>query len=440
MLYFFGGLWQNGNCLPTAVTYPKGFLMIGDLDQLMDARQLDAILVQGKVSGNPPLIYMLGGVHLTHAIVIKQRGETPTLIVGPMDREAAATVGFNTVLNTRYRYSELLRRHDGDSLAAGVAYYDAIFEDLGVSGRVGCYGYLDQGYAYTLLSALNASLVDVELMGEFKGDLFHTARATKDAAEVARIREVGRRTAAIVRDTVAFLQSREVDDGRALRKPDGSVLKVGDMHGEITHLIAEYGLEDPEGFIFATGRSAGIPHSRGDLEAPMRLGEPIVFDIFPREIGGGYFFDLTRTFCLGYAPSAMLELYKDVLDCLSTLKSAIEVGEETRSYQQMACSFFAARGHPTVADDPSVQEGYVHGVAHGVGLDIHELPGFQDDPSNTMTLTPGHLFAIEPGLYYPDQGLGCRVEDVLWIDADGNTHNLTDFPYDLVVPMKKRTV
>ena len=439
MLYFFHWLWQNGGYLPAAIAYPKGFLMIRDLDRLMNARELDAILVQGKVIGNPPLIYMLRGVRMTHAMVIKKQGRAPTLIVGPMDRETAAGVGFDVILNTRYRYGELLLRYDGDALAAAVAYYGAIFDDLDVSGRVGCYGYLDQGYAYTLLSALNRSLDDVELVGEFKGDLFHTARATKDAEEVARIRDVGRRTTMIVRETLAFLQSHDVED-ELLRKPDGGTLTVRDAHREITHLIAKHGLEDPEGFIFSTGRSAGIPHSRGELEAPLRFGEPIVFDIFPREVGGGYFFDLTRTFCLGYAPPAVSALHQDVVDCLSALKSAIQVDEETRSYQQLACSFFAERGHPTVADNPAAEEGYVHGIAHGVGLDIHELPGFQDDPSNVMRLSPGHLFAIEPGLYYPDRGLGCRVEDVLWIDEDGSVQNLTDFPYDLVVPMTKRAV
>jgi Xaa-Pro aminopeptidase len=440
MLYFFSWLWQNGLYRSAPVRYLKGSLMIRDLDSLMDARNLDAILVQGKVLGNPPLLYLLGGVHLTYAVVVKKRGHVPTLIVGPMDRETAAMVGFDVVLNTRYKYGALLHQYDGDALAAAVGYYGAIFEDLGVSGRVGCYGYVDQGYAYALLPALDASLSEVELVGEFKGDLFHTARATKDAEEVARIRDVGRRTASIVRETVAYLQSHRVDDSGVLRKSDGELLTVGDAHNKITRLIVGQGLEDPEGFIFSTGRNAGIPHSRGDLGTPLRLGEPIVFDIFPREMGGGYFFDLTRTFCLGYASSAMLDLYQDVLDCLDDLKSAVRIGEKTRAYQQRACDFFAERGHPTVADDPGVQSGYVHGIAHGVGLDIHELPGFQDNPSNEATLAPGHLFAMEPGLYYPDKGLGCRIEDVLWIDEDGHMHNLTAFPYDLVVPMRKRAV
>ncbi len=409
--------------------------MKGDLDELMTARDLDAILVRGKVLGNPPLVYVLDGIHVTQAVFIKKRGETPTLIVGPMDRATAAAAGYPVVLTTRYEYSKLLREHGGDQLAASVAYYLRIFEDLGINGRLGCYGYLDQGYAYAFLAALNAAAANVEIVGEVEDDLIRTARATKDVQEVARIREVGRRTVVVVQETLAFLQSHAVGADEILQKADGNELTVGDVHRQIARLVALQGLEDPEGFIFSTGKDAGIPHSRGTPEAPIRLAEPIVFDIFPREIGGGYFYDLTRTFCLGYAPEPVQRLHSDVVACLNMLKAEVQAGQEARRYQQLTCEFFSQRGHPTIGDDPATQHGYVHSIGHGVGLDIHEAPRFQDDPSNGTRLTEGHLFATEPGLYYPEEGMGCRVEDVLWISEDGTVHDLTDMSYELVVPV-----
>jgi Xaa-Pro aminopeptidase len=48
----------------------------------------------------------------------------------------------------------------------------------------------------------------------------------------------------------------------------------------------------------------------------------------------------------------------------------------------------------------------------------------------------GNVFTIEPGLYYPDQGMGARIEDTVMIDADGSLVHLTEFPYDLVLPLK----
>jgi Xaa-Pro aminopeptidase len=223
-----------------------------------------------------------------------------------------------------------------------------------------------------------------------------------------------------------------VKDG-ALVQGDGIPLTIGRVHEEISRLIAEQRLEDPEEFVFSIGRDAGIPHNKGRAEDVIALGKTIVFDIFPCETGGGYFFDLTRTFCLGYAPPEVEKAYQDVAECVETLVEAYEVGVAARHYQQTTCEFFEDRGHPTVASDTQTEVGYVHSVGHGLGLAVHEEPFFADVPTNTDVLKPGHIFTCEPGLYYPDRGFGIRIEDVMWIDPEGTVHNLTDFPKDLVI-------
>ena len=409
--------------------------MKNQLDQLMDERGLDAIYVSGRVQHNPALTYLVNGAGLTHAQVVKKRGECGVLIVGAMEREEARAAGLTVVISHRYDYPQLLKEHGGDRLQATAAYIGRIFTDQQISGRVGCYGLRDQGTAYTLLQTVDAILPDVEIVGEMPPTLITEARATKSADEVQRIRDVGRRTAQVVAETVAFLQRHAVDADERLRRDDGDPLTVGDVHAQIRRFIALQDLEDPEGFIFATGRDAGIPHSKGTSSHPLRLGESIVFDIFPCEQGGGYFFDLTRTFCLGYAPSAVQRLYTDTRTCLQAVSAALAVGEETYHYQQMACRCFKEHGHPTVADDPTTSSGYVHGLGHGVGLEVQEAPAFRFAPNRSSRLAPGHVFTIEPGLYYPDEGMGCRLEDVFWIDEGGEPQLLTDVPYDLVVPM-----
>lgn len=409
--------------------------MKNDLDTLMRSRDLDAIMVSGKVLGNPPLVYLLNEARLTQAIILKKPGEMASLIVSPMEREEAAFSGHRVILNSRYNYRECLNLAQGDLVSALIRFYRRVFDDLDIHGRVGVYGHLDQGYAYTFLKALDTALTDVEIVGEMGTDLITQARATKDPTEAERIRQVGKRTVAIVDQTLAHLRSHAVDEKEILHKPDGTTLTVGDMHLHIMQLIAMQGLEDPEGFIFATGSDAGIPHSRGSASAPIRLGQTIVFDIFPREIGGGYFFDMTRTFCLGYAPPEAAKLHRDVLDCLHHIQSIIRYGHPAAEYQRAACAFFAQRGHATIEQNPATLDGYVHGLGHGVGLAIHESPGFEDTLTNHLQLAPGHIFTLEPGLYYPDLGMGCRIEDVLWVGEDGYMHNLTNYPYELVVPI-----
>ncbi len=402
----------------------------------MQARDLDAILVSGKVLGNPPLVYVLQGARLTQALFIKKRGETPQLIVNPMEREEALHAGYPVRLSSDFGYAGLLREHHGDALATAVAYQQRIFSDLGITGRVGFYGHHDQGAGYRFLSALAAATPNLEVVGEYDNDLILEARGTKDAAEVSRIQDVGARTIEVVRQTVLFLQRHRAGADEVLRKSGtDEPLLVADVHAHICRLLSAHGLEDPEGFIFATGRDAAIPHSKGTPNVPLRLGESIVFDIFPREIGG-YFFDFTRTFSLGYAPEPLQALHRDVLDSLEHVKAALRPGVGASTYQRMACAFFQSRGYPTIAQDSTTLCGYVHGLGHGVGLDVHEAPSFYDSPANTTVLQPGHVFTLEPGLYYPEQGMGCRLEDVMWIDDTGAVQTLTHFPYDLVVPLE----
>ncbi|MCB0142515.1 MAG: M24 family metallopeptidase, partial [Caldilineaceae bacterium] len=51
-------------------------------------------------------------------------------------------------------------------------------------------------------------------------------------------------------------------------------------------------------------------------------------------------------------------------------------------------------------------------------------------------LAPGHVITVEPGVYYPDRSFGVRIEDAVAINEAGELIWLTDYPYDLVIPMK----
>jgi Xaa-Pro aminopeptidase len=405
-----------------------------DLDYLMEARGLDAALVAGATHGNPAMYYMANGAEISHGYVLKKRGEEPVLLCSSIEREGAVASGLTVVNMGKYDYVTILRE-TGDQLAATVELYRRVLADLNISGKVGFYGMEDRGRAWVLLKTLDAQLADVEVYGDFDVTPIDEARATKDEAEAERIREIGQRTCAIVDRTVEFLKSHQVKD-KALVQADSTPLTVGRVHEEINRFIAEERLEDPQHFIFAIGRDAGIPHSKGTPEDIVALGKPIVFDIFPCEAGGGYFFDMTRTFCLGYASPEIEKAYQDVYDCIEKLIGAFEAGIEARFYQQMTCEFFESRGHPTVATDTKTEEGYVHSIGHGLGLAVHEEPRFSDVPSNTDVLRPGHVFTVEPGLYYPERGYGIRIEDVIWIDPDGTIHNLTDFSKELVIEVE----
>ena len=66
---------------------------------------------------------------------------------------------------------------------------------------------------------------------------------------------------------------------------------------------------------------------------------------------------------------------------------------------------------------------------------LQDLTGYA--AGNTTLLQPGHVVSVEPGLYYPDRGFGVRIEDSVAFNEAGVLVNLSDYPYDLIVPMKK---
>ena len=192
-------------------------------------------------------------------------------------------------------------------------------------------------------------------------------------------------------------------------------------------------MENPEGTIFAIGRDAGVPHSSGTPTDILELGKTIIFDIFPSEAGGGYFYDFTRTWCLGYAPDPVIQLYEDVSSVYQKIMSELEVNSLCYRYQDRTCELFSEMGHKTIKDNPQTQEGYVHSLGHGVGLNIHEYPrmssNFKED-----RLAPGSVVTVEPGLYYPEKGMGVRLEDTVWIRPDGEAEILAEYPHDLIIP------
>jgi Xaa-Pro aminopeptidase len=211
---------------------------------------------------------------------------------------------------------------------------------------------------------------------------------------------------------------------------------IKDVKRRINLWLAEQEAENPEGTIFAIGRDAGIPHSVGNPDDALRLGQTIVYDIFPCEAGGGYFYDFTRTWCLGYAPEPVLKLYEDVKNCYDTIYASLKVNAPFHHYQKQTCEFFESRGHKTILNDPTVESGYNHSLGHGLGLQVHEKPwASMINPSSSDILAPGSVFTLEPGLYYPEKGMGVRLEDTLTAHADGRFEILADYSKDLILPI-----
>lgn len=413
--------------------------MKSDLDALMKARNLDAIIILGDAEHNPPMYYFVGGGHVSGAVLLKKTSEAPVLFYYDMERDEAAKSGLKTRPLSEFGWQELMKQTNNDTLMAGALRMQKILEEYSLTkGRIAVYGKVEFSQAFGLTMNLMKLLPEVDLIGESGMDsTLLRAMETKDDVEVARIRQMGAVTTTVVGMVAEYLTSCEVREDEVLLKEDGHPLTIGDVKSKISLWLAERGAVDVEGVIFAIGRDAGVPHSTGNPADLITLGKTIIFDIFPAEKGGGYFYDFTRTWSLGYATPQAQVYYDQVQEIYNKVIENLDLNASFKDYHRMACEYFESNGHKSQLNTKNPLDGYVHSLGHGLGLNVHERPwsGFQTSDDNL--LKPGVVVTIEPGLYYPDQGMGFRIEDSYWVGPDGKIELLAEYPYDFVLEMKK---
>lgn len=411
--------------------------MKNDLDELMEQEDLDAMLVIGAAKSNPEMAYFTGLIHLSDdwvpSFTIKRRGLPAVLFHHPIERDEATRSGLETKSLSDYEIDRLLQEADGDSVVVTTEVLRQAFTEFDVRGRVALHGKSRLGPRFGAIRAFDDLDSKLEFITEpYKDSVLAQARVTKDSEEVERIRRMGAITTAVVADVVEFLTSHHAKNG-VLENSKGEVLTIGEVKRRINLWLAMRDAENSQGTIFSIGRDAGVPHSVGQNDDPVELGKTIVLDIFPSEIGGGYYYDFTRTWCLGWATEEIEALYQDVLEVYDSVYGQLQVDSPCRDFQIMTCELFQERGHPTVLQAPDTTDGYVHSLGHGLGLDVHEPPSFSYLEVNDDILLPGTVFTFEPGLYYPEREMGVRLEDTVWARPDGKLELLADFPKDLVL-------
>jgi len=243
-------------------------------------------------------------------------------------------------------------------------------------------------------------------------------RAVKDEKEIRLIRKCVRIA------EKAFLELV----GRGLGYLVGQTEKT--LATELEYLMRGMGA-DRQGFpmngiIVASGPNSASCHHQPTTRK-IRRNEPLLFD-WGAELDG-YRSDITRTIFTGSVPGRFEEIYNLVLKANEAGVAVLKPGVRCQTVAKSAWG---------VIRDAGYGETIRHGLGHGLGLDVHEQPGFGNgltlrDGKNPV-LRKGMVVTIEPGIYYKGEG-GVRIEDDLLVTAKGRTRltRLTRKLADLVI-------
>jgi Xaa-Pro aminopeptidase len=256
--------------------------------------------------------------------------------------------------------------------------------------------------------AMQAAGIAVRADGLF----FDRRRRAKTPEQIAGIRRAQR----------ACEQAMEAVRG-ALERPG---VTSEDLHAAIAHAFVDAGMI-PTPAICSHGPQVASVHDNGS--GTILEGESIVVDIFPMDPATGCFSDMTRTYCIGEPPEELVRYHALCAEALERSKAVAGPGVAGSVVFGAAADVFEEAGLPTLrtkAPGEVLDRGFLHGLGHGVGLEIHEEPYLHlaDDP-----LAPGDVITLEPGAYRPGFG-GCRLEDIVLITEDG-CEVLTDYRYDM---------
>jgi Xaa-Pro aminopeptidase len=254
---------------------------------------------------------------------------------------------------------------------------------------------------------------------------FADRRRVKNEAELEGIRKAQKAAEAAMGAARDLIFRAEPSNGEV--KVDGETLTSERLKATIRRVFSEHGVSGDD-FIVSHGAQTAIGHELG--HGPIAPNEPIVIDLWPKDPDSACYADMTRTYVVGEAPEELVKYHGLVKEALDQSFAATKAGIAGSAVYTLVCELFEEHGQKTSlskAPGEVLDEGFFHGLGHGVGLEVHEAPSL--GRGGTGDLVAGDVVTLEPGLYRPGFG-GCRLEDLVLVTENG-AENLTDFPYDL---------
>ena len=228
-------------------------------------------------------------------------------------------------------------------------------------------------------------------------------RMIKDEQEIATIRKACQISDQAFLDVLDFIKPGETTELAVMNFLDARMRQLGASGASFD-------------FIIASGYRSAMPHGVAS-DKVIQKGETLTMDF------GCYYnhyvSDMTRTVHVGQVSDEEREIYDIVLRSNQALIEAAKAGLSRIDFDRIPRQ---------VINDAGYGPYFSHGIGHGIGLDIHEIPYFgkSEEP-----IEAGMVLTDEPGIYL-DGKYGVRIEDDLLITETG-CEVLTLAPKELIV-------
>lgn len=212
-------------------------------------------------------------------------------------------------------------------------------------------------------------------------------------------------------------------------------IKEYELEAELTYnLIKSGGTRHAFKPIVASGKNACALHYNTNDEV-CNDGDMVLLDF--GVCYANYNSDTTRCFPVnGRFSDRQKEVYSAVLHCLKEGSKLLKPGVRHAEYEQQMAKLVEEQliglglldADAVAKQDPKkplYKKYFMHGTAHHIGLDVHDVGLY------SRTIEAGMVFTCEPGIYIPEEGIGCRLENDYLITEEGNTNLTAAMPIEI---------
>ena len=257
-------------------------------------------------------------------------------------------------------------------------------------------------------------------------DYYRAAKITRNLRQIKSEEEV-----ALIQKAADI----SVEGFKRVLKATKPNIKEFELEAELTYQLTKSG-GTRHAFkpIVASGKNACALHYNSNDDV-CKDGDMILLDF--GVCYGNYNSDTTRCVPVnGKFSERQKEVYNAVLHCLKEGSKLLMPGVVHAEYEKQMAQLVEEQliklgllNADEVANQdpkkPLYKKYFMHGTAHHLGLDVHDVGLY------SRTLEEGMVFTCEPGVYIPEEGIGCRLENDYLITKDGNINLTKAMPIEI---------